>query len=329
MQKSKLILVDGMPGTGKSTLSQFILLEMRARGQTTRWWHEESPDHPLRLFFDPQRYQTQREYFDDVIIRWHSHLQRLEHTGGVEVFDVSILQNHVRSLLIFDCHRNQILDLIRKIEEVIHNFDAVFVYSKPFDIAENFRTIVAKRGKELLNLWVAAHDNYPFTKNRQLSGYTGFIAFWEEFDEISDRIFEQLSISKLRQVVTEENWNTRKSELLNYLDIPLSQASALATSLSRFEGRYLAVEDPRLATQVRLNDHCLVATVEEPTFDNRKGPIGRFREVRLIPIDETRFHVESWPHLVEFSVDADGIVNRMHVYATEDGWDESDWIVDC
>jgi thymidylate kinase len=37
---SKIILVDGLPGTGKSSFSQEISFQLRARGREALWYYE-------------------------------------------------------------------------------------------------------------------------------------------------------------------------------------------------------------------------------------------------------------------------------------------------
>ena len=44
---SRLIFVEGLPGSGKSSTSQFICNQLRRHGQRGRWYHEEEPRHPV------------------------------------------------------------------------------------------------------------------------------------------------------------------------------------------------------------------------------------------------------------------------------------------
>ena len=51
MQNTKLILLEGLPGTGKSTNAYFLSRQLELNGYACRWIHEVARPHPV-LFFD-------------------------------------------------------------------------------------------------------------------------------------------------------------------------------------------------------------------------------------------------------------------------------------
>ncbi len=302
MQDTRIILVEGMPGTGKSTVSQFINLQLNANGQPAYWCHEERTPHPLHLFYEPEKHISWSDYSNETVSRWQSYAHELHGQDQIAVLDAAILQNHVRSMLIFDCDRNAILDLVRRIENLIASLDPVLIYLKPKDVERNFRDVVDVRGQRMLELWIEAHDQYPYTRRAQAGGHPGFIAFWEEFGEISDLVFEGLTISKLRQNVSSDDWDARYGEILDFLDLPLPPDSSPSQVLERFTGKYVPLDNhtaPGFMLQAR--EGCLVASVDQPTIDVNRGPIGCFREVRLIPKGKNRFYVAQWHHDVLFA----------------------------
>lgn len=51
MQNTKLLLLEGLPGTGKSTNAYFLYRQLPLNGKPARWFHEVARPHPV-LFFD-------------------------------------------------------------------------------------------------------------------------------------------------------------------------------------------------------------------------------------------------------------------------------------
>lgn len=51
MEHTKLIMLEGLPGTGKSTNAYFLLRQLERAGKRARWFHEVARPHPV-LFFD-------------------------------------------------------------------------------------------------------------------------------------------------------------------------------------------------------------------------------------------------------------------------------------
>lgn len=320
MPDPRIILVDGMPGTGKSTVSQFINLQLNANNRPAFWCHEERASHPLCLFFDPQRHLSWSDYSQEGASRWQSYADELRGQDQIAVLDAALLQNHVRSMLIFNCDRNAILDLVHRIENLIASLDPVLIYLKPQDVERNFHDVVEVRGQRLLELWIEAHDQYAYTRRALSGGYPGFIAFWEQFGEISDCVFGGLTISKLRQIASNDDWDDRYAEILDFLSLPRATDPWPSSAFERFTGRYVPLDDHN-ATGFFLQsrDGCLVASVDRPTFDSHRGPIGRFREVRLIPQGEDRFYVAAWPHEVQFIEDRIGTNVQVRATVSEDG----------
>ena len=182
---TQLILVDGMPGTGKSSVSQFINLQLRESGVSSDWHHEETL-HPVRQFFDSNRHRDWSGYIEQVSTAWQHFADELECLNQTAVLDAALLQNHVRSMLIFDADRNAIVDLAHRIASVIARLNPTLIYLKPNNVEQNFRDVVRSRGDKLLPLWIEAHDQYPYTKQSGATGYQAFIDFWREFGDLAD-----------------------------------------------------------------------------------------------------------------------------------------------
>jgi hypothetical protein len=58
MLDTKLIVLDGLSGSGKSTFCQWLELQLRRNGRSARWLHEGDIDHPLHWwdFWDGRNY---------------------------------------------------------------------------------------------------------------------------------------------------------------------------------------------------------------------------------------------------------------------------------
>ncbi len=52
MRQTKLILVEGLPGSGKSTTAHALARLLAGRRVPVRWWYEEEINHPVYAFRD-------------------------------------------------------------------------------------------------------------------------------------------------------------------------------------------------------------------------------------------------------------------------------------
>lgn len=73
MENTRLILLEGLPGTGKSTNAYFLLMQLERQGKTVKWIHEVAQPHPV-LFFS-EAGLTYEEY--------HSFLKAYPHSEAI------------------------------------------------------------------------------------------------------------------------------------------------------------------------------------------------------------------------------------------------------
>ena len=317
LMDTKLILVDGMPGTGKSTVAQFIYLRLRGGGVPAKWYHEEAT-HPVRRFYDAKRHRTWSAYIDDVAARWVRYAKELENRNRIDVLDAALFQNHVRSMLVFDADRGAIRDLVHRIDAVVASICPILIYLRPVGIEKNFRDAARNRGHRMLDLWIEAHDAYPYTAHFRSTGYAAFIDFWREYEQIVDGIFDSLAMSKLRLSASNGNWHERFAGLGELFDQPKNTHARTPRGFARFTGDYVPmIADSSPGFQLLVRDDDLLAAVSEPTYDPDGSPIVRFKETRLLPNSDNTCHLVGWPHVVSFTDNGQAIVRTDE--ATEAG----------
>lgn len=60
MENTRLIMLEGLPGTGKSTNSFFLLMQLEREEKTVKWVHEVARPHPVLFFSEASL--TKKEY---------------------------------------------------------------------------------------------------------------------------------------------------------------------------------------------------------------------------------------------------------------------------
>ncbi|MBO0992026.1 hypothetical protein [Bacillus sp. SD088] len=64
METTKLIMVEGIPGSGKSTTAQSISKSLDRMGFKHKWWYEEEQGHPawVRWLHQQNRRSMRRKW---------------------------------------------------------------------------------------------------------------------------------------------------------------------------------------------------------------------------------------------------------------------------
>ena len=60
---TRLIAIEGFPGSGKSTTAQWLARQWQAAGRACRWFYEKQPDHPVVGIPTGADYETWEDYF--------------------------------------------------------------------------------------------------------------------------------------------------------------------------------------------------------------------------------------------------------------------------
>jgi hypothetical protein len=110
MRESKLIFVEGLPGSGKTTTAAWLASRLRSERVMVNLFLEHQPEHPLNVggtlhpsgetsgeaFF--QRY-TPESFVHESLQRWQAFVRTAVQAEAISVLDSYPFQNTVRVLL--------------------------------------------------------------------------------------------------------------------------------------------------------------------------------------------------------------------------------------
>ena len=101
--ETRLILIEGLPGSGKTTTAEWICEWLRETGAAAEWFLETLHDHPV---IDRPTLKTPREpgYVDRCVSRWRAFADAVvdDPASPVQVLEGCFFQSTVRFLLEHD-----------------------------------------------------------------------------------------------------------------------------------------------------------------------------------------------------------------------------------
>lgn len=294
-----LVLVEGLPGSGKSTTAQWIGHEMQSQGRPARWVYEQEEPHPvLGSVRGPSA--SWKDYLAARLSAWASFTAGARNSSTATVMDSTFLQSSIFSTLRRGFDPETILTYVERVADIIRPLDPALVYFLQPDPATAFRRICDARGIAWTLQHINANDGTAWARGRNVSGFDGLVAYWREHSAICDAAVGR---SRLRTITVDSlsgDWPAHRRAIAEFLGLNESSGAPVPDAdLQRYVGRYRRQTGPEV--HVTLGRGGLVMN----------GLL--WRGNRLLPRAPHTFVAEAWPFTLTFDVDARGAAARFRV----------------
>jgi len=234
--KKNLLLIEGIPGSGKSTFARFLANQFERNGIPCGLYLESTYDHPIIEFTGHENNELFLEAYYDRWSKFLDHFPKEE----VVVMESAFLQSPMVHLLHKEAERELIKSLIHKVSDRLskEHCNLIYFYQKDAPTAIN-KMIEQRGGREYL---LRKHEEYkdePYFRNRQEQGPESHISFFLEYAEIANEIVRELNIPVEIIENSSADYETYQKQALENFDLKYVPDPVLETSLLRkYSGLY-------------------------------------------------------------------------------------------
>ena len=220
----KLLLIEGVPGSGKTTTAREVCQLLGSIGIKANWYWEEAADHPVH----PRSLTRRRDdpdFADNCLKQWNLFAGQALQGDELHIMEGSAFQSTVRFMM--ENEMDGIEHYFSEFVSVVKPLSPALVYLRPNDIVKNSRYICKRRGED----WVTKVSEYethtPFSIRRNLSGVEGMHAFWEEYAGLCDSLLPLWTLPSHTIGFDPGGWQHHLSEVWKFLKahdvIPMAQ----------------------------------------------------------------------------------------------------------
>ena len=191
--KTNLIIVEGLPGSGKSTTAGMIGTILRDHGENVCCVDEGTANHPADFAdYDFPDFSTERTM---ILGKWKSFVNTASR-DTVYVFNCVFLQNPMcETMMRFGMDEDASQRYIYEIAEIIKPLSPVVFYIDTPDAKSMVDRVLDERGDGWLNAVIEYHVAQGYGKAHELSGYDGYIKCLEERRRRELRILQSIDIN--------------------------------------------------------------------------------------------------------------------------------------
>ena len=226
MLNTKLIVLDGLPGSGKTTTAKWLTSQLHQHGVETYWFQETDIAHPLwwyefwngTNYLPPDFDNTPVDRFiENSLAKWRDFVFKAEASEQVYIAESVFFQNAIAMFLMGGAESAQLIDYAHKVQQLAQGLNPALIYFYQNDISEAARKVCSLRGKEFTEELFNNMEQFPYLKQRKLKGLHGVTVLWREIRKLTDVLFAEYTIPKLGIENTTGDWSTYYEKVLGFL----------------------------------------------------------------------------------------------------------------
>lgn len=227
---SRVLFVDGLPGTGKTSLSQWLEQRIRSDDLSVRFISEYDKAHPLHWFqyYDGGTYIPPEftfipleDHMQNSIEKWTRFSNSVNEIDELLIIDGYPFLNSVGVFLWGDADEHFIGDYINQMHEILARIKPLVIYLHTDNLISALnRKLNLLQRDELYDQFLVTMNNLPFLQNRGISGTEGVLVLWKKLNQMLNQYY--LAAQDWYLVIDRDNKDEAAVRLLTEIFIGLS-----------------------------------------------------------------------------------------------------------
>lgn len=224
MVDTRLILIEGIPGSGKTCLAQRLAFHLNAIAIPARWYYECEVPHPIH---DNAVMNTCRdqgcwnsEWFRQSLENWRKLPDLLRTTDAVIILESAFLQNTVLPLFLMETDFAAIDHHLQTITSIIRESNPHLIRLYQEDIEKALQTTCTRREGWWLDWVVETTQRTPWGKNHAATDPRQFIlALYDHYTKTLNALLDRCPLTKLSIENSDGIWSDHYAQVARFLGL--------------------------------------------------------------------------------------------------------------
>jgi thymidylate kinase len=225
MDRSRLIFIEGIMGSGKSTTARWLARLFRRNGIPARPVPEARP-HPTNVFRSLPHWKqpwldlSAEELMTRSYANWQAFVEKSLSDPQIFVFDGQLFHGDFTCLFLMNCPRQLLQQYVHTVLQVAEPLHPIIIYCYQADIAQALDRISARRGQGWVESQIAWKVASPYGQKLGLVGIDGWKQLYQDYRQLTDMCFETLMIPKLAIETRAGEWAIYQTRIRTFLGLP-------------------------------------------------------------------------------------------------------------
>ena len=216
MMDTNLIIVEGLPATGKTTIAQFLQIQLERNDRNVRWFHEVAHPHPT--IFIPDGLAFDEGYKKLALEKWVAFTEKaLRNSNEMHIVDSAVFQFPIFWFSLNNAPYADLENFICEIFKIIEPLNPCLFYLYRGNTEASIDFLEKDRGtQDLAKLWERDRA-LPYYGDKP-KGAEGFKYFLRDYAATAKALFDAAPCRKASLEVS-EGWDSCKTEMLSFMEI--------------------------------------------------------------------------------------------------------------
>ncbi len=149
MKDTRLIIVEVIMGSGKSTTASFIVRQLRKDGVEAKYQMEAEYPHPVKVMaelprpLEPWLDLSVDEYIERILGKWRAYVEGARESETVLVLDGQLFHGDMTNLFMMDAPPSRLVRYLREVVDIARCLNPLLIYLYQADVAEAVQKIMA------------------------------------------------------------------------------------------------------------------------------------------------------------------------------------------
>jgi len=221
MINSKLILIEGLPGGGKSTSSHYLGTVFQRCGIVCDCFLEDDDPHPIPCLDFEIKGLTQK-----TIPLWRTFAERAAQESKVTIIESRLWQNTALFMLMSNVGVDEIVDFNQQTGKALDMLSPALIYLDQPDVDSALYRMASIRGDDWIKSTLRDTIDYPWFKSRGIHDFDGWVSFFEEWHSVVELLFNDWPFRKTRILNPHDDWTGAYKKMHTFLQVDYNPDSA-------------------------------------------------------------------------------------------------------